>query len=225
MYKNIELLNKKEHNALFFKSDYQFNDKLVPITLKEFVRYNLPIIISGGKRQEFLLITALPWQESLFFKKDCSILKTPDIYNMYPFTYVNAKNEKDDKLYKAIAIDKDGMSENGEIALFENDDLSKTAKQKINIAKTFFELKEIEQKMIEELKRYELLDKREFDIKIKDETKPILKEFYVINRNRLYNLDERILKEWEKRNWLFLIEYHINSINNIENLFLRDRKN
>jgi len=225
MYKNIELLNKKEHKALFCKSNYEFKDKLVPITLKEFVRYNLPIIISGGKRQEFLLIAALPWQDSLFLKKDCSILKTPDIYNMYPFTYVNAKNEQNNKLYKAIAIDRDGTSENGEIPIFENDDLSKIAKQKVEIAKQFFELKEIEQKMIDELKRYELLDKREFDIKLKDTTKPILKDFYVVNRNRLYSLDERILKEWEKRNWLFLIEYHINSINNIENLFLRDRKN
>jgi len=224
MYKNLELLNKKKHKNLSFNSSYAFSEKLVPITLKEFVRYNLPIIISGGNTQEFMLMSALPWQENIFSSKDCNILPLPMIYKMYPFIYVNAKDENTNKLYKAVAIDLDGVSENGEIKIFENDDLSKEAKKRVNIAQEFIRLKEIEKKMIEELKRYSLLDKREFAIRIKNENKTILKDFFVVNRERLYSLNERILKEWEERNWIFLIEYHINSINNIENLFLRDKK-
>jgi len=224
MYKNLELLNKKKHKSLAFNSSYAFSEKLIPITLKEFIKYNLPIIISGGNTQEFMLMAALPWQENIFNSKDCNILPLPMIYKMYPFIYVNAKDENTNKLYKAVALDVDGVSEKGTIRIFENDDLTKEAKKRINIAQEFIKLKEIEKKMIEELKRYSLLDKREFAVKVNNETKPILKDFFVVNRERLYTLNERILKEWQNRNWIFLLEYHINSINNIENLFLRDRK-
>lgn len=225
MYKNIELL-QKGLSALKFKEEYNFNHKLIPITLTEFTNYNLPIIISGGKKQEFLLMSALPWQDSIFYKKDCSILKEPLIYQMYPFIYVNAKEEGSDKLVKALAVDKNGLNENYDISIFEDNDLSKKTKQKANAAKKFGQLKEIEEKIIQTLKKFEILETKEFDVKIEGkEPKSILKDFFVVNLEKLYNnLPQKILNEWKRNDWLFFIEYHVHSIKNIENLFLRDLK-
>ena len=76
--------------------------------------------------------------------------------------------------------------------------------------------------IIDELKKHNLLIKRSFDIKVKEnESKTILSDFYVDDKEKLYKLDDKLLVNWAKKGWLHIIEAHIESIENITKL-LRD---
>ena len=74
-------------------------------------------------------------------------------------------------------------------------------------------------RLINELKKYNLLDKRSFEIKIEDgSTKSLLSDFFVVNKQRLYELDDETIVKWVKNGWLFVIESHMASISQINTL-------
>ena len=229
MYKDIELLSKKAPKDLKYDADksYEFAKdlKLVTIGYNEVKRYSslLPIIISGGNVQEFTLFCAFPWQENIFYKEKSKLIDIPLLLRAYPFLMVDAKEEGNEKKkFRAVAIDKTAFGADKSIPLFENDELSSYTKQKIKLAEELDRNRFGAKLLIDELKKHNLLIKRSFDIKVKEnESKTILSDFYVVDKEKLYKLDDKLLVNWAKKGWLHIIEAHIESIENITKL-LRD---
>jgi len=223
MFKKLVLLSKKAHKELSFAKDEKLEFakdlKLIPLGLDEVLDFTglLPVII---KDNEFVVVSGLPWTDSVFYNNENIFLKTPLILQAYPFLMVNAK--EGDKNVKAVGIDEEALKDG--IKIFNDNDLSEISKQKIKIAELFDKEKEKVKLLIQDLKKYDLLEKRNFEVKLEEKSKPLLSDFYVVNREKLLKLDQEILDKWLKNGVLFLLESHMNSIKKITNLFKLPKK-
>ena len=229
MYKKIELLSKKEHKDLRIDSldnlEFAKELRLVTLGLSEVSKLSsvLPIIISGGEEQQFIVFSALSNQDSYFTTNRCKDLYLPMSIKSYPFIMVDSHEEgNEERKFRAVAIDakSDFVGKSKKYKLFvEDGKLGQFSQSKVSMVQNFDKDKANSQRLISSLKEYNLLDKRSFEIKIEDgSTKSLLSDFYVVNKSRLLELDDEIIVQWAKNGWLFVIESHIKSIENINTL-------
>jgi hypothetical protein len=229
MYKKVELLSKSNHKDLTIDSlenlDFAQDIRLVTIGLSEISKLSsiLPVIISGGDEQQFVVFSALSNQKNYFSSKRCEDLYLPMSLKGYPFTMVDSYEEdNEDRKFRAVAIDikSEFVGKSKKYKLFvEDGKLGSFAHSKVQMVQNLDRDKANSQKLISELKKYNLLDKRSFEIKVEDgSTKSLLSDFFVVNKQRLFELEDEILVNWAKNGWLFAVESHINSIAQINTL-------
>jgi hypothetical protein len=229
MFKKIELLNKKDHQNLSLnkipKVDFAKDLKIITLGLSEVSKLSsvLPIVISGGDRQEFIAINSLGSKKGYFCENTPLEIYIPKFLKAYPFIMVDSKEEENtDRKYRAVGLDveSDYVGENKEYKLFKDEQyLGTYAKEKVQYVQQLEKDRLNSKLLLEELKKNNLLDKRSIDVKLEDDmTKTILSDFYVVNKEKLYKLDDKILLKWAKNNWLFYIVSHIESIPNIQYL-------
>ena len=226
MYKKLELLSKSKHKNLQLDElkDLEFAQEahLITLGLSEIARLSslLPIIITGGKVQQFAVFTALSNQKNYFSTNVCKDIYLPMSIRSYPFTMVDTYEEGNpDKKLRAVAIDIESkyIGTKKVHPLFAADgSLGDFTKKKVQIAQNFEQDKSNAQRLILALRENNLLDKRSFEIKTQEgQVKVLLSDFYVVNREKLFKLDDSLLLKWSKNGWLFAIESHINSIEQI----------
>ncbi|MEA3383551.1 MAG: SapC family protein, partial [Campylobacterota bacterium] len=181
-----------------------------------------PIIITGGEEQHFTALLAVGENDNYFslHNRYEDRRYIPIYLRSYPFLVVEAKDENDDtKLYRSVAIDVESpyIGVDKSIKLFEDNKETQTLNGAIKLVQTFDNDRFEADKLIEVLKEYKLLDKRDITLKL-DENEPqtILSDFYVVNQTRLYELSDDILLEWIKKGWIYLLENHMRSIENID---------
>jgi len=58
--------------------------------------------------------------------------------------------------------------------------------------------------------------KKDFTVKYEDKEKMILDNFYIINRKKLIELEDKVLATWAKKGWMTVIDCHIKSLNNFQ---------
>jgi predicted DNA-binding transcriptional regulator len=75
--------------------------------------------------------------------------------------------------------------------------------------------------LIQELQAHDLLVTQSFNLKIEGEIQTILKDYKIVDRDRLMSLDDEILAQWAKRGWIGIIDAHIYSLSNFEKLVQR----
>ena len=229
MFKKVELLSRTNHKDLTIEPltnlDFAKETRLVTLGLSEVPKLSsiLPIIISGGDEQQFVVFSALSNQDSYFTSSKCKDIYLPMALKSYPFTMVDSYEEgNEERKFRAVAIDvgSEFVGDNKKYKLFiENGRLDKFAHSKVQMVQNLDRDKANSKKLIDELKKYNLLDKRSFEIKIEDgSTKSLLSDFFVVNKQRLFELDDEILVKWAKNGSLFAIESHINSIEQINTL-------
>lgn len=229
MYKRIELFSKTNHKDLSLDTmkslAFSKDVKIIPLGLSEINKLSsfLPIIISGGTENQFVAYCALSNQTNFFSKSEYKYTYIPMFLKSYPFLMVDSYEENNEtRKLRAIAIDTQstliGYDKSNKI--FDlNGELSQFGARKIQLVQNFEKDRINGKKLIETLKKYNLLDTREFAIKIETgEKKILLSDFLVVNKQRLYELDDTILLSWAKNGWLYIIESHINSIENINTL-------
>ena len=239
MYKKVELLSKNDHLNLSFdvSVDYSFAKdlKIVSIGLSEVAKASslLPVIISGGDEQRFVVFSGLNNQDSYYTQNRCQDIYIPATLKGYPFLMTEAHEQNnEERKFRAVAIDVGSsyVSDKAEHKIFkEQDVLSDIAKHKVQmIQKLDIDIANAK-RLIAKLKEYNLLDKRGYKVKVENgEEKEILNDFYVVNKKRLYELDDNILLKWAKDGTLFILESHIQSVENISTLlrrFIKDGKN
>ena len=229
MYKNIELLSKSNHKDLTFSPldslDFAKDVKLVTLGLSEVTKLSslLPVVISGGEEQHFIVFSGVSNQNSYFSENRCKDIYIPMLLKSYPFLMIDTYEQgNSERKLRAVALDtqSDFIGADKKYKLFEKENvLSKQAQHKVQMVQNFDKDKINSLKFIAELKKYNLLDKKSFDIKLEDgSTKSILKDFYVVSRERLYQLDDEVILKWAKGGFLHILEAHINSIQNINTL-------
>jgi len=229
MYKKVELLSKSNHKGLTLNPlkslEFAKDIKLVTLGLSEVSKLSslLPIIISGGETQQFVAFSGLSNQQSYFSTSRCQDIYIPMLLRGYPFLMVDSMQEgNEEKKFRAVAIDTESefVGTDKNYKLFEEDGkLTKFAQSKISMVQNLDKDKANSTRLMGALKQYDLLDKRSFEIKVEDgSTKSLLSEFYVVNKEKLYKLDDEIIVKFAKNGWLFTIESHVKSIENINTL-------
>ncbi|MEA2099556.1 MAG: SapC family protein [Campylobacterota bacterium] len=229
MFKKVELLSRVNHKDLTIDAltnlDFAKEARLVTLGLSEVSKLTslLPVVISGGEDQQFIAFNALANQNCYFTTNRCQDIYLPMSLKGYPFTMVDSYEEgNDERKFRAVALDVESefIGDDKSHKIFEDDaKLAKFAHSKVQMVQNLDKDKANSTRLINELNKLNLLDKRSFEIKIEDgSTKSLLSDFYVVNKQRLYELDDEVLVRWAKSGWLFAIESHMASISQINTL-------
>lgn len=219
MYKNLEILDKKKHKDIKFDNleNIEVAKKIgfVPLGATEILDMSCfaPVLITADEKAEFAAFTGLS-EEVNIYSKEAYI---PKFIKSYPFINVTAKDEKEN-LNDVIGIDiSEFVGKNKEVSIFEKDgELSKIANEKIENTRELNRQRAISRKVVEQLKEKGLLLKRDFKVKVKDEEKTLLNEFYIIDREKLMKLDDKTIALWARKGWMSLIDAHIKSLGNFK---------
>ena len=223
MYKNIKIFKKSENlNNKFSHASIEKkleNNKLIPIGIDEVIKYasSFPIIISGKEEHEFVLFSGLSTSNNFFVK--CEGIDEPEFLQTYPFLMIDIKDEKDNNV-SAIAYDKNDeyVGVNKDIEFFNDNKLNQEVINKIEKVRLLQTKRNLAKMLIKELKDKDLLIKQSFNIKIKDEVRTILKDYYIINRTKMCKLDDKTISTWTRNGWIGLIDAHMFSLRNFQKL-------
>ncbi|MCT7464300.1 SapC family protein [Aliarcobacter cryaerophilus] len=224
MYKNITILDKEKLKTLKFddvnKSEIARNVGLIPLGFIEvwYASHDCPVIISAGENAEFLAFTGITKEISIFNKNEVYL---PAFVRSYPFLNVNVSDE-DNRINSVIAIDEnvDFVGKSKKIFIFDKEkNLTKEASLKIELVRELNRQREVSKAIINELKEHDLLIKKDLKVNIDNEEKTILDEFYIINIEKLIQLDDAILAAWARKGWMGIFDAHIKSMNNFQKVF------
>ena len=229
MYKNIEILDKEKSKKLKFDNvdttQIAKNVGLIPLGFSEvwYASHSSVVIISSGEDAEFLAFTGISSEISIFNKSDVYL---PAFIRSYPFLNVQVKDDKE-QLNSVIAIDKnsDFVGENKAYNIINEDkSLSKEASIKIELVRELSHQRDVSKKIISELKSKDLLVKKDLRVNINNEEKTILKDFYVIDIDKLIKLDDKIISIWARKGWMSIFDAHLKSISNFEKILKSNLK-
>jgi len=220
MYKNIEILDKKKHNKTKFDSvdvlEVAKNIGIVPLGIDEVFEMCCiaPVVISAGDEAEFIVLTGISYELNIYNKPNVYI---PKFVQTYPFLNITVQDENKN-LNTIVAIDNYNkyVGKNKKNSIFKSGELETLADEKIVALRILHSRRDIGKKIIKELKEKDLLLQKSFNIKVKEEEKTILKEFYIINREKLLKLDDATLALWAKKSWMGIIDAQFKSLNNFE---------
>lgn len=223
MYKNIEVLDKSKHQNVKFDNvtalEVAKNIGVVPIGVDEVLDMSCiaPVLISSGDNAEFISITGISNDANIYQNES---LYKPNFVKSYPFFNITVK-DTNDKLVRLIAIDQDErfIGDKKDNSVFTKDNtLEELAENKIELVRKLDKSREISKIIVKEFQEKNLLTKKDFRIKIGEEERVVLKEFYVINRDELLKLDDATLSLWAKKGWMGIIDAHTKSLGNFQNL-------
>ena len=224
MYKDIKLLKRSENLENKFSKvsieDKLENNRLFPLGVDEVIKYcsSFPIVISGKENPEFVFFIGLSKEKNpLILNKN---LEEPRFLQNYPFLMVDAKNEEDNYV-EVLAYDdnKKYVNQNEDIPFFIDDKtISNQMQEKINSLRELQQKRKISKIIIKELQDKDLLIKQSFNVKIDGKIINILKEYYIINRPKLSQIDDATLALWAKKGWMGIIDAHTYSLRNFKTL-------
>ncbi|MDD2698945.1 MAG: SapC family protein [Arcobacteraceae bacterium] len=223
MYKNIEILDKKKFKNLKFDmvSPLEVGKTIgvVPLGFNEVIDMACcsPVLIMGDENLEFVAFTGISSRVTIF---DDKTLYIPMFLQAYPFLNVILKDKKSG-LKSVIGIDKgEFCGDKKEKSIFLSDGkLDDIASKKVDIVKKLNFQRDISKKIINELKKYDLLETKDFKINMGDEEKTIINQFFIVNRKKLIGLPDDIVALWAKKGWMTLIDMHIKSLANFQRIF------
>ena len=224
MFKNIEMLDKEKFKSVKFASveaiEVAKNSGMIPLGFNEVVDMACytPVIIFGEDTKEFVSFTGISKDISIYNNNENTYL--PKFTKTYPFVNTFAKDEND-AIQSIIGID-NGEYVNKKKKLFifnKKGEVQKIANEKIEMVRELNSKRDISKKIIKELEEHGLLQKQNFKIQHNDEEKTIIEEFYIVNRAKLIELDDKIISTWAKKGWITIIDCHLKSIGNFKEIF------
>lgn len=219
MYKNLEILDKQKHKDIKFDNqdsiDIAKKIGFVPVGVAEILDMSCfaPVIITADDKAEFAAFTGISEEVNIYSKE----AYVPRFVKSYPFLNVTAKDENDN-LNEVIGIDNaDFTGEDKEVSIFNEDgELNEIANEKIENVRELNRQRAISKRIIEQLKENDLLLKRDFKVKVNDEERTLLNEFYIVDREKLLKLDDETIASWARKGWMSLIDAHIKSLGNFK---------
>ena len=220
MYKNIEILDKKEHKLLKFADlkaqDVAKNIALIPLGANEVLDMSCeaPVLITAGDSAEFVVFSGVSKEISIFNNENTYV---PKFIQGYPFLSVFAKAE-DDTLNSVIGLDNSQhVGKKQKISIFsKGGELEALAEEKIQKVRALSTQRDISKKIIAALKEKGLLLKRDFRVKTEDKEQVILPEFYIVDRMALAKLDDATLASWARKGWMSVIDASVKSLSGFE---------
>ncbi len=225
MYKNIKLLNYKEHNFyrytapdnLYFSKDLN----LVPITFTEtaLLCCEFPIVIIKGA--DGLMLTILTGEKSnnaLDESGKWSGDYLPAFIRKYPFI-LSKVADNDDKLHIAFDMESGCFnSPEGEPLFDSNGEPSAIIKDSMKLLESIAKEMNITSSILNRLDEYGVLDESSYTVNKEGEEPRQVGGFYIINREKISKLDDEKLLTISKNGWMQMIELHSLSLKNINRL-------
>jgi hypothetical protein len=223
MYKNIEILDKTKHSTMKFEtvdaSIVAQNIGIVPLGINEVLDMSsiAPVLISAGENAEFIAFTGISKEITIYNRTNNYI---PSFISAYPFVNIVVKDENNNKNTVVAVNNNDAfVGDTKTNAIFTEDGkLEKIANSKIELLRALNSQRDISKRIINEFKEKDLLLKKDFKVKTDKEEVTLLKEFYVINREKLIELEDATLALWAKKGWMGIIDAHIKSLNNFQKI-------
>jgi hypothetical protein len=223
MFKNIEMLDKKKFKSLKFTPvDPKIVAKsigMIPLGFDEITPMSCfaPVFIFGKNEKEFVSFTGISENISIYNTKEAYL---PNFTKTYPFINTYAKDENNNTV-SVISIDNSKYVDKRkkEFIFNKKGELQKLADEKIKQVRQLTLKRDISKKIINELTKYNLLEKQSFKVKIDNEEKTIIEELYIINRKKLLELEDKVLALWAKKGWITLIDCHLKSLSNFKDIF------
>lgn len=225
MYKKLELLSKEKHsnlriealtNLLFAK-----NMASIPILISETekIAATFPIVFTAEENPSIVAITALG-NDNLAINKEGKWITNyvPAVFRKYPFTYVNIKENAEQKAV-AIDIEAENLSTNIGSPLFdENCEQTQLLKDAIQFL-TSYEQEAMKTKSLANMiSDANILEDREISIGEGAEKKILVKGFKVVSKEKLDALDDATLALWVRNGIITYINLHIKSLDNMQTL-------
>jgi len=223
MFKNIEMLDKKKFKSMKFTpvepKEVAKNIGIIPLGFDEVIDMSCfaPVFIFGKEEREFVSFTGISSEVSIYNTKDAYL---PKFTKTYPFLNTYAKNEEN-KMISVIGIDNSEYvhKRKKQFIFNKKGELQKLTNEKIEQVKELTNKREISKKIINELEKNDLLEKQSFKVKFDNEEKVIIEEFYIVNRKKLVQLDDKIISLWAKKGWITIIDCHLKSLSNFQSIF------
>ena len=223
MFKNIEMLDKKKFKSLKFTPvDAKKIAKsigIIPLGFNEIIDMSVyaPVFIFGNGDKEFVSFTGVSDTISIYNTKDAYL---PNFTKTYPFVNTYAKDENNN-MVSVIGIDNGQHVDKRKKQFIFNKkgDLQKIANENIQLVRELNNKRDISKKIVKELEKYDLLEKQSFKINQKDKEQTIIKEFYIVNRDKLVKLDDSIIATWAKKGWITIIDCHLKSLGKFKDIF------
>lgn len=225
MYKNIEILDKKKHAKIKFDGvdtlEVAKNIGIVPLGVDEVFEMSCisPVIISAGDSKEFVAFTGVSKEVNIYTNTNKYM---PQFLTSYPFLNIVVADENKN-LNTVVAIDKNEnyVAKNKKnFILDKSGALTKQADEKIATIRALDRQRAIGKKIIKELKENDLLLQKDFRVKTNESEKVLLKEFYIVNREKLAQLPDATLALWAKKGWMGVIDAHTKSLNNFQKVLV-----
>lgn len=220
MFEKIEVLDKAKHkNTNFDEVAHQEVAKhigSIPLGFSEVIEMApfCPIIISGKKEHlEFVAFTGINQNISIYLDE---VPYIPNYVKTYPFLNAVLIDKKGARKDVIGVVQSESVGKEKQYPIFEKGELTPLAQEKIDTIRKLNLQRDISKRIIKELEKYELLEKKDFKVGYDGETKVILEEFYIVNREKLFKLPDGIVVLWAKKGWLTLFDIHLKSINNFQ---------
>lgn len=224
MYKDIKILDKKKFKNIKFDVVNPFavgkTMGVLPLGFNEVIdmaKYAPVIIMGDSDNLEFVAFGGISPQVTVFSDET---IYTPMFTRTYPFLNVILKDTKEG-LKSVIGFD------NGEFCgtkkekkIFSSGGtLEPLALEKIEMVRELNRQRIISKKIIKEFVKYDLLFKKDFTVNYEKESKVILDNFYIVNREKMMQLDDAIIALWAKKGWITLADNHLKSLANFQKVF------
>lgn len=234
MYKNLEIINKINHKNKYIKSVGNFlfakENTNAPITVAEFFSAckDYPIVFTkdsvtkdwfasvmlGIKDKKNVFIdNEGNWQEEYYI---------PAFFRRFPFVFATQPNKEE----LILAVDAeylvDAEKENNK-KLFKEDENSDFLNNVINFLTSYQRDMKTSTNFIQELDDLELLEEKAIAFTSKDGEKFNLNGFFVVNEEKLKNLDKSKKELICEKDLSALITAHLISLSNVQKLINKKR--
>jgi len=225
MYKNVKILNPKEHS--FFR--YQAPDNLffakdlniIPISFSEvkLLCCDFPIVVIGEENNLTLAILTGHKKNSAVDEKSGKWIGEylPAFLRRYPFIFVEDKEKK--TLHFGFDMESGCFNSPEGEALFDmSGNPSKTVTTFMKFLESYGKEIQLTTNILNRLYEIGVLEQAQYKIEREGQEEENIGGFMVFNKEKQSKLDRKSFLEIAKNNWYELIELEILSLKNIKNI-------
>ncbi len=226
MFTKLVVLDKEKHKSLKVSALQNLNFakdlKFIPILANEIglVSEMFPVVFTADETPSLVALTSLG-DKNLAINAEGKYISryVPAFLRKYPFSLASTEKNPDEKV---ILIDEEAenVSKTKGKQLFTKDGKeSEVLKNAINFLKDYEKQQAETIAVAKAIKEAGILEDREISIGEGDEKRVLVKGFQVVSREKLNNLDDKVLASWVRNGIITFLDSHIKSLSKIETLF------
>lgn len=193
----------------------------IPLLIDEFpmAAAYYPIVFAAGPQPVPAAVVGLKNDSNLFLEQTGQWLNgayLPAYVRRYPFILMDDPEQK--QFVLCIDDKSDMLGENGEYALFENDQPSQFTKSAMEFCAALRQQGDATDAFVGALREHNLLIPNDAQIDLRDGSRLQLSGFLVIDPQKFDALPDSIILQWRKKGWLGLVYAQLLSSHRWQNL-------
>jgi hypothetical protein len=228
-YKNPKPLNSAAHGRLGVRegANYAFAQQAnaVMLTALEFALASrtYPIVFTSQDTPSPVALLGLRQDHNLFVKDGQWEARAyiPAYVRRYPFAFVESEDKS--RLILCIDEDADAISPEGETKLFTDGKPSEFTNMALEFCNSFQAQHNVTRQLCQALADHDLLVDRQADITLPDGQHTAVREFHVVDEERLAKVSDEVFLDFRKLGILPFIYFHLMSLANFRDLAERTK--